>query len=103
MGIVFAWGFRSHGGTPRSRFLFGDFPVQTIDKSSSELGVSPFVEIPSNLASESVNSMVIVLQSSRKVCWMGVLTLQLWELVMRFPVLNPREVQEPAVGGDPEV
>ena len=25
---------------------------------------------------------------------MGVLTLQLWELVMRFPVLNPREVQE---------
>lgn len=25
---------------------------------------------------------------------MGVLTLQLWELVMRFPVLNPREVQD---------
>eukprot|EP00435_Cladocopium_sp_Y103_P004492 s4326_g1.t1 len=29
-----------------------------------------------------------------EVCWMGVLTLQLWELVMRFPVLNPRELKD---------
>lgn len=51
-------------------------------KPSSDKWVPPFMEFLPNLA------------QCGQVCWMGVLTLQLWELVMRFPVLNPREVQE---------